>query len=227
MRLTSFMTAVARRSVSSSYVDARRTWKVRSQHLLGSGRRSPIGPHVTGERADAQDELLARLRRRDEQAFRELVARYEGLVRAYATGILGDRHEAEDAAQECFIRAYRRLGAFRGDATLQTWLLRICRNHCLDRLRARPSVELVELRADLVEGASDTTAAGAAMRVDRERLVSALGALPEALQQAVVLRELRGLSYEEVASTLDVPIGTVRSRLSTARAHLRASLGGS
>jgi RNA polymerase sigma-70 factor, ECF subfamily len=174
---------------------------------------------------DAQDELLARLRRRDEQAFRELVTRYQGLVRAYAAGILGDRQEAEDAAQECFIRAYRRLGAFRGDAPLQTWLLRICRNHCLDRLRARPSVQLVELHEDLAQGASDTTTTGAAMRVERESLVSALGALPDVLQQAVVLRELRGLSYQEVASALGVPVGTVRSRLSAARVQLRASLG--
>ena len=176
-------------------------------------------------RGDAQDELLARLRRRDEHAFRELVTGFQGLVRAYATGILGDPVEAEDAAQECFIRAYRRLGAFRGDAPLQSWLLRICRNHCLDRLRARPSVQLVELRDDLAEGASDTTAAGATARFDRERLVSALAALPDVLQQAIVLRELRGLTYEEVASSLDVPIGTVRSRLSAARAQLQASLG--
>lgn len=176
------------------------------------------------ERGDAQDGLLARLRRGDEQAFRELVARYEALVRSYALGILGDRQEAEDAAQECFLRAYRRLGAFRGEATLQTWLLRICRNHCLDRLRARPSVELVELRPDLADGASDTTESSVAIRVDRERLVNALAVLPEPLQQAVVLRELRGLSYEEVASALGLPIGTVRSRLSAARAQLQASL---
>ena len=174
-----------------------------------------------------EDLLLARLHRRDEGAFRELVTRYEGLVRSYAAGILGNRQEAEDAAQECFLRAYRRIGAFRGEAPLQTWLLRICRNHCLDRLRARPSVQLVELHADLAEGAGDTTVAGAALRVDRERLVSALGALPDALQQAIVLRELRGLSYEEVATALDVPIGTVRSRLSAARAQMRASLGAS
>ncbi len=179
------------------------------------------------DESDDEDLLLARLRRRDEDAFRELVTRYEGLVRSYAAGILGDRQEAEDAAQECFLRAYRRIGAFRGEAPVQTWLLRICRNHCLDRLRARPSVQLVELHADLAEGASDTTAAGAALRVDRERLVSALGALPDALQQAMVLRELRGLSYEEVAAALDVPIGTVRSRLSAARAQLRTSLGDS
>ena len=174
---------------------------------------------------DATDGLLARLRQRDEAAFRELVGRYQGVVRAYATGILGDADEAEDAAQECFIRAYRRLGAFRGDASLQTWLLRICRNHCLDRLRGRPSVQFVELREDLVEGARDTTAAGVALRVDRERLVTALATLPDALQQTVVLRELRGMSYDEVAAALEVPLGTVRSRLNSARGLLRASLG--
>jgi len=183
------------------------------------------GRGVRDERDEAQDELLARLRRRDESAFRELVGRHESVVRAYAAGILGDADEAEDAAQECFIRAYRRLGAFRGDASIRTWLLRICRNHCLDRLRARPSVQLVELREDLVEGASDMTAAGVAIRVDRERLVTALASLPDSLQQTVVLRELRGLSYEEVAAALGVPVGTVRSRLNSGRELLRASLG--
>ena len=180
---------------------------------------------MAGPGDDAQAELLGRLRRREEQAFRELVVRHQGVVRAYAAGILGDPHEAEDAAQECFVRAYRRLDAFRGDAPLQTWLLRICRNHCLDRLRARPAVRLVELHEDIPEGASDTTASGAALLVDRERLVTALATLPDALQQAVVLRELRGFSYEEVAAALDVPVGTVRSRLSAARLQLQRSLG--
>lgn len=179
---------------------------------------------MTDVRDDAERALVARLRRRDERAFRELVGRHQAVVRAYAAGLLGDSHEAEDAAQECFLRAYRRIGGFRGDASLRTWLLRICRNHCLDRLRTRASVSLVELRDEIVAGGSDTTAAGASSRIDRERLVAAIGALPETLQQAVVLRELRGLSYEEVAAGLDVPVGTVRSRLSAGRALLRESL---
>jgi RNA polymerase sigma-70 factor (ECF subfamily) len=154
------------------------------------------------------------------------VVRNQRVVRAYAEGLLGDRHEAEDAAQECFVRAYRRIDAFRGDAPLRTWLLRICRNHCLDRIRARPSVQLVELHEDIAGRADDPTAAGAAIRVDRERLVTALAALPDPLQQAVVLRELRGLSYEEVAAALDIPLGTVRSRISAARSQIQDALGG-
>lgn len=154
------------------------------------------------------------------------MVRHQRVVRAYAEGLLGDRHEAEDAAQECFVRAYRRIDAFRGDGPLRTWLLRICRNHCLDRLRARPSVQLVELHEDIALRAEDPTAAGAAIRVDRERLVTALAALPDPLQQAMVLRELRGLSYEEVAAALDIPLGTVRSRISAARAQIQAALGG-
>ena len=152
--------------------------------------------------------------------------RNQKVVRAYAEGLLGDRHEAEDAAQECFVRAYRRIDAFRGDAPLRTWLLRICRNHCLDRIRARPSVQLVELHEEIAGRSDDPTAAGAAVRVDRERLVTALAALPDPLQQAVVLRELRGLSYDEVAAALDIPLGTVRSRISAGRAQIQAALGG-
>ena len=181
---------------------------------------------MTDIRDDAERALLVRLRQRDEQAFRELVGRHQAVVRAYAAGILGDPHEAEDAAQECLpagLPPPRRVPGRR--ARSRSWLLRICRNHCLDRLRTRPSVTLVEFEDEVVEGASDTTTAGAALRVDRERLVTAIVALPEALQQAIVLRELRGLSYEEVAAGLDVPVGTVRSRLSAGRALLREALG--
>jgi RNA polymerase sigma-70 factor (ECF subfamily) len=172
---------------------------------------------------EREAELLRRLRRRDEQAFRELVERHGGLVRAYAAGILGDPHEAEDAAQEVFLRAFRRLAAFRGDASLATWLLRICRNHCLDRLRARPP-ETLELSEDLPSAEPDATLALSAVRVERERFVNALARLPEPLQQAIVLRELRGMAYDEVAATLGIPIGTVRSRLNAARAELRRAL---
>lgn len=152
------------------------------------------------------------------------MGRHGPVVRAYAAGLLGDRAEAEDAAQECFLRAYRRLAAFRGDASLQTWLLRICRNHCIDRLRARGDVSLVELTEDVAAASPDATEAALAAAVDRERLVGALAALPDALQQALVLRELRGMTYEEVADALAVPVGTVRSRLNAGRAQLRRAL---
>jgi RNA polymerase sigma-70 factor (ECF subfamily) len=171
---------------------------------------------------DGDADLVRRLRRRDEAAFRTLVERHERVVRAYAEGLLRDRHEAEDAAQETFLRAYRRLGAFRGQGTLLGWLLRICRHHCLDRLRTRPA-ETVALHEDLTVAGAGTPGA-AALAVDRERLVAAIGALSEPLQQAYVLRELRGLSYREVADALGVPVGTVRSRLSAAGAELRRRL---
>jgi RNA polymerase sigma-70 factor, ECF subfamily len=172
---------------------------------------------------EREAELLRRLRRREEAAFRELLERHGSLVRAYAAGLLGDPHEAEDAAQEVFLRAFRRLGAFRGDASLATWLLRICRNHCLDRLRSRPPAAL-ELRDDLPASEPDSTAGQLATRVERERFVNALARLPEPLQQTIVLRELRGMTYEEVAATLGIPVGTVRSRLNAARAELRRAL---
>lgn len=162
----------------------------------------------------------------DDRAFTTLVDRHAPACLRFAKRMLGEMADAEDAAQETFLRAHRRVGAFRGDAPLRSWLLRICRNHCLDRIRARPSVTVVALDEEPTAGADDTTASGVARTIDRERLVTAIVALPEALQQAVVLRELRGLSYEEVAGVLDVPVGTVRSRLSSGRALLRDALGG-
>jgi RNA polymerase sigma-70 factor (ECF subfamily) len=109
---------------------------------------------MTDRPADEREaELVQRLRRREERAFRELVEREGPLLRAYARGLLGDPEEAEDAAQETFLRAYRRLGGFRGEASLATWLCRICRNHCVDRLRARPP-ETVELSEELARRGS-------------------------------------------------------------------------
>jgi RNA polymerase sigma-70 factor (ECF subfamily) len=168
---------------------------------------------------ESEADLVRRLRQRDESAFRILVERHEAVVRAYAAGLLRDPHEAEDAAQETFLRAFRRLGAYRGEGTLLAWLLRICRNHCLDRLRARPP-QAVALREDMTLSRDDPAGA-AAVVVDRERLLTAIASLSEPLQEAFVLRELRGLSYEEVARALDVPVGTVRSRLHAAGAQLR------
>jgi RNA polymerase sigma-70 factor, ECF subfamily len=171
---------------------------------------------------DEEAALVRRLRRRDQAAFRELVERHGPTVRAYAAGILGDPTEAEDAAQEVFLRAFRRLSAFRGDAPIAGWLLRICRNHCVDRLRARPP-ETVALDDELAPPGPDA-AAQAESRIDRERLLGAVARLSEPLQQVIVLRELRGLSYEDVAAALGIPVGTVRSRLSAARAALRREL---
>lgn len=173
-----------------------------------------------GPRAD--DLLVRRLRARDERAFREMVMRYAPLVRAYSQGILQDHHEAEDAAQETFLRAFRRVAGYRGDGALGAWLLRICRNHCLDRLRSRPALPPVEL-SDATAGSGDA-ASGAQTAIDRERLVLLLAALPDGLQQAFVLRELRGLSYDEIAEVLGIPVGTVRSRLAAARERLQAGL---
>lgn len=172
----------------------------------------------------AEADLVARLRTgRDPDAFRAMVRLHGPAVRAYARGMLGDPDDADDAAQEVFLRAHRRLTAFRGDAGLLTWLLRICRNHCLDRLRARRPPPLA-LSEDLSGDAGTEDAALA--RVERDRLLSAVARLPEAQQQVLVLCELRGWSYAETAAALGIPEGTVRSRLHAGRAALRAALEG-
>jgi RNA polymerase sigma-70 factor (ECF subfamily) len=172
-------------------------------------------------RDEDEERLLRRLRTRDPAAFRVLVERHGPVVRAYAAGLLRDPAEAEDAAQETFLRAFRRLAAYRGDAPLRAWLLRICRNHCVDRLRVRPP-EAVHLAEDMAVGPD--AASVVADRLDRERLLTAVSRLSEPLQQVLVLRELRGMSYEEVARALDVPVGTVRSRLAAARGQLQEAL---
>lgn len=170
--------------------------------------------------------LVARLRAGDARAFETLVITYQHRVFGVALRMLGSRAEAEDVAQETFLRAYRALGEFRGEARLGTWLYAIASRLCLTRLasgvrRHERSDEATLLR--LPTPAPDATAA-----LERNELEGALrdaiAALPEERRIVVVLRDLEGLAYEEIAEALGLELGTVRSRLHRARLDLKAKL---
>ncbi len=176
---------------------------------------------------DEEARVLARARTGDEAAFAWLLSRYRPLVLRLAAHVLrcgGASGEAEDAAQEGFIRAFQNLPAFRGgnggndDAnSFRAYLCRITLRVCLDR-RRRASWR-AEVPADDAPPAATPDAADATnARLLVEQL---LDALTPPLRAALVLREIEGLSYEEVARVLAVPVGTVRSRLSAARAQFR------
>jgi RNA polymerase sigma-70 factor, ECF subfamily len=170
--------------------------------------------------------LLDRLRAGEPQAFEELVIGYQHRVFGVAMRMLGNAAEAEEVAQEAFLRAHRGIAEFRGDSTLSTWLYAITSRLCLTRLAsgerrlARQSEDtLVRLR----NGRADPAAA-----VERSELEAALhraiAELPDDRRLVIALRDLEGLSYEEIAAALDVPVGTVRSRLHRARMDLKDKL---
>jgi RNA polymerase sigma-70 factor (ECF subfamily) len=171
-------------------------------------------------------ELVARLRRGDLRAFEELVITYQHRVFGVALRMLGNRAEAEEIAQETFLRAHRALPEFRGEARLGTWLYAIASRLCLNRL-ATPERRLA--RADDAALAAapghEPDAAAALERSELEAAVrDAIAALPDERRIVVILRDLEGLSYEEIGEVLDLEPGTVRSRLHRARMDLKAKL---
>lgn len=163
-------------------------------------------------------------------AFNQLVTRYQGQVYGLCLRMLGDRDTAEDAAQETFMRAYYRLSTFQG-GRFRLWLLRIAANMCRDMLRQRRRRGQVSLsggsetaeRSRVIEPAS--TEASPDERMLRHELsaaiVACLDQLPEPQRTLLILSDIQGLSYEEIAEVLRIPVGTVKSRLSRSRARLR------
>jgi RNA polymerase sigma-70 factor (ECF subfamily) len=171
-------------------------------------------------------ELVRRAQRGERGAFDLLVLRYQHKVVKLVARLLRDRTEAEDVAQEAFVKAYRALGSFRGDSAFYTWLYRIAVNTARNALAARQRRPL-EYEAGLSESEqsamesrmrhTDTPEATALSEEIHQAVNRAIGALPEDLRTAIVLREVEGLSYEEIAAAMDCPVGTVRSRIFRAR----------
>jgi len=180
-----------------------------------------------GEAADAP-EFLDRLRAGDARAFEELVATHQHRVFGVALRMLGGAAEAEEMAQEAFLRAHRSLGKFRGESKLSTWLYTIVSRLCLNRL-ASGERRAVRHGEEILGRVADERG-GPEVRAERGELETALqraiAALPEERRVVIILRDLEGLSYEEIAQALSVEMGTVRSRLHRARMELRDKLEG-
>jgi RNA polymerase sigma-70 factor (ECF subfamily) len=170
--------------------------------------------------------LLARLRAGDARAFEEMVTAYQHRVFGVALRMLGSRAEAEDVAQETFLRAHRALGEFRGEARLGTWLYAIASRLCLNRLASgQRRYERGDAEALLRLPAPGGDAADALERTEvAAALHDAIAALPEERRIVVILRDLEGLAYEEIAEALGLELNTVRSRLHRARLDLKAKL---
>jgi RNA polymerase sigma-70 factor (ECF subfamily) len=185
-------------------------------------------------RAEAGDiALVRRVQKGDKAAFDALVLKYQHKVLKLVQRYVRNPAEAEDIAQEAFIKAYRALPAFRGDSAFYTWLYRIAINTAKNSLvasRRRPvSYDLdlqdgtqVQAQARLSDG--ETPEALALTDEIRRTVNEAIEALPDDLRLAIVLRELEGLSYEDIARTMECPVGTVRSRIFRAREAIDRSL---
>jgi RNA polymerase sigma-70 factor (ECF subfamily) len=161
----------------------------------------------------------------DQDAFRELVVRYHPRIFNLIHNLIRDRDEADDLAQEVFIKAFRSLSGFKGQAQVYTWLYRIAVNRCLDWLKnrgRRPEVSLERAGAALQDSSAADAEVG--QRELGRALERALGTLPPDYRAALTLREVDGLSYEEIAGVMDCSVGTVKSRLFRARLRLQRML---
>jgi len=171
-------------------------------------------------------ELVDRARRGDDQAFRQLVARYERQVAATVVGMLGRGPEADDVGQETFIRFWRSLDRFRGDSSAGTYLTRIAMNLSLNALKRRQRMRRWFAHGDLPD--REDPATGAGIQVERSDTARAVGDAIRTLEPpqraVVVLRLVRGLSTAETSAALGIPAGTVMSRLSRAQHQLRRIL---
>ncbi|MBI2218074.1 MAG: sigma-70 family RNA polymerase sigma factor [Candidatus Rokubacteria bacterium] len=170
--------------------------------------------------------LVERLRAGEPRAFEELVRAYQHRVFGIAVRMLGSRAEAEEIAQEVFVRVHRSVARFRGDAALSTWLYAITSRVCLDRLGAAERKVAREGDDALLALRDDQPDPPATLeRKELERaLHQAIAGLPDERRLVVVLRDLEGLSYDEIAAALDIEVGTVKSRLHRARMELKDRL---
>lgn len=178
------------------------------------------------------EQLVARAQAGDQRAFELLVRKYQYKIIQLVSRLVGDA-EAPDVAQETFIRAWRALNGFRGQSAFYTWLYRIgintAKNSLVSRNR-RPADQDIDItdaeQYGHTEHLSDIATPEAELLTDeiRDKVNEAIAKLPADLRQAITLRELEGLSYEEIAQAMDCPIGTVRSRIFRAREAIDAVL---
>lgn len=193
---------------------------------------SKVGPIETRgvqggvSEANVDQLLVERVQKGDKRAFDLLIQKYQHRIVSLVSRYVSDHAEAQDVAQEAFIKAYRAIGRFRGDSAFYTWLYRIAintaKNWIVAKNRRPPASDVDAVDAEqygFSERMKETsTPENEMMREEIERTVyGTIAELPEDLRTAIMLREMDGMSYEEIATTMECPIGTVRSRIFRAR----------
>lgn len=172
---------------------------------------------------------IKRAARGDEGAFEVLIEPYLDSTYRLCLRMMGSEQDAADMAQEALVRAWRSLSTYKGQSRFSTWLYRVTSNVCLDELRRRKNVQIQSLQEMQQNGfdpadAGDTPEKAAERRQTRLELTEAIARLSEEHRVALVLRDVHGLSYEQIADVLEINLNTVKSRISRARAALRTIL---
>ena len=176
-----------------------------------------------------EKKLIERASGGDPSAFNRLMAQHENRMYAVALRMCANREDAQDCLQEAMLRVYRAIGSFKGQSTFSTWVYRITMNTCLDELRRKKNRQNTSLD-NLVDMGWSPTDGGAGpekqalMREMREKMHGAIRELPDDMRAAVVLRDIQGFSYDEIAQMLEINAGTIKSRISRGREKLREKL---
>ena len=165
------------------------------------------------------DNFTEKIKHGDKSAFEELVTQYQSKVFSLCMGLVSNREDALDLTQEVFIKIYRNAKSFKGDSKLSTWIYRITKNTCIDFLRKEKRITLEELPDFAADPAPSPFETVAALE-DREKVRAAIAKLPVNFRSVLLMREYADLSYEEIASAAEISVGTVKSRISRARAML-------
>lgn len=187
---------------------------------LGRGERRDLAAE-----GESLEQLARAARRGEREAFERLVRETAPAVHALALRLLGNEHDARDAVQETYLRAYRSIGRFRSEAAVTTWLYRIAANCCATQLRRRRVALPLEAAGELADDAHDgDPEAVAARSAERDRLATALARLPDPLRAVVVLHDVYELGHEAIAAELKISRAASKVRLHRARRRLREQL---
>lgn len=179
------------------------------------------------------EELVERAKGGDQTAFGELVVRYQNKIYTLCVRTIGDRDEGADLAQEAFFKAWQAISSFQGESSFSTWLYRLTINVCLDAMRKRSRRQSIDGAISLDDDEQTWQEPADFSQEPQQRLEKlelqdaverGLQELPEHHRRPLILREISGLSYQEIAKVLDLDLGTVKSRIARARLHLRKIL---
>ena len=193
--------------------------------IVAKGQKQDTGMQMTDQQA-SDNQLVSRVQKGDRRAFDLLVLKYQHRILSLVGRFISDYAEAQDVTQEAFIKAYKALPSFRGDSAFYTWMYRIAvntaKNHLISRGRKTPTQDIDLEDAEFFTGEAamkETDTPDGLLQRDqlRDVVFDAIEQLPDELRRAVTLRELEGMSYEEIAEAMECPIGTVRSRIFRAR----------
>ena len=178
-----------------------------------------------------EKELIAKAKQGDMQAFEELILKHEKIVYNVALRMMNHSEDAKDISQEVFLKAYRNIKNFDERSMFSTWLYRITTNTCIDEMRKRKGKQSYSLEEELenedgsmqrqIADEGDTPEESLMRGEEKGEILQALDTLSEEHRAAIILRDVKGLSYEEISEIIELPMGTVKSRISRARNQLK------